>query len=88
MDETLMMHAAALVCAAEEGFVVPEGAMPAVAFDDEGNATVSAGEASLLVASDEVLECAIALEEMLGADEAEMPAEEAPVEEPAPEAAE
>lgn len=87
MDAMLLMCAAALVLAAEQGFVTPEGTMPAVSEDADGNLLVTAGDQSVTVMADDAAELATELGDMAGgeADEAsaEAPADataEAPAE--------
>lgn len=80
MDQMCLVVAAAMLAAAEQGFVTPEGMVPSATPAEDGSVVVSAGDASLTIDADTVAEM---VADMLGDDDAaEMPAEEMPSEEP------
>lgn len=82
MDETLLMLAAAMLQAASDGLVVPDGATPTVAEDADGNLVVTAGEATATVTAEDAADLAMELADMMGSEEPS-DAEDAPADAPA-----
>lgn len=91
MDEMLLMLAAAMLQAASDGMVVPDGVTPTVTEDADGNLVVTAGENTATVTAEDAADLAMELADMMGSEEpsdAEDAPEDAPAadEAPAPEA--
>lgn len=82
MDETLLMLAAAMLQAASDGFVTPEGAAPTVSEDADGNLVVTAGDQSVTVTAEDAADLAMEIADMMGSEEPS-DAEDAPADAPA-----
>lgn len=82
MDEMLLMVAAAMLQAASDGLVCPEGATPSVTEDADGNLVVTCGENTATVTAEDAADLAMELADLMGAEEPS-DAEEAPADAPA-----